>query len=151
MNSSYKIKRRPRPINLIARSALVNSALGSFLLTAIVLVGARSRLVSAGAEPAFVQGMEPAKVAAAIQGNAQALKAFSYQQRMQLQLKGETKKVTLSQMNHDINGNLQKTLLSEQPSADAQPSGGRLKRRVVARKKGEFKEMMEEKIGRAHV
>jgi regulatory protein YycI of two-component signal transduction system YycFG len=47
-------------------------------------------------------------------------------------------------MNHDINGNVQKTLLSEQPSADAQPSGGRLKRRVVAKKKGEFKEMMEE-------
>jgi len=118
--------------------------LGAFLLAAIALAGTQSRVVSAGSEPAFVQGMEPAKVAAAIQGNAQALKAFSYQQRMQLQLKGETKKVTLNQMNYDMNGNLQKTLLSEQPAADAQPSGGRLKRRVVAKKKGEFKDMMEE-------
>jgi hypothetical protein len=100
--------------------------------------------VSAGSEPTFFQGMDPAIVAAAIQGNAQALRAFTYQQRMQLQLKGETKKVTLNQMNYDMNGNLQKTLLSEQPPADAQPSGGRLKQRVVAKKTGEFKEMMEE-------
>lgn len=90
----------------------------------------------------LAQALDPAKVAGAIQGNAQALKAFTYQQRMQLQLKGETKKVTLSQMSYDMNGNQQKTLLSEQPPADAQPSGRRLKQRVVAKKTGEFKEMM---------
>ncbi|MCM3901742.1 MAG: hypothetical protein ND866_08550, partial [Pyrinomonadaceae bacterium] len=73
-----------------------------------------------------------------------SLKTFTYQQRMQLQLKGETKKVTLTQMNYDMNGNLQKTLLSEQPPADEQPSGGRLKRRIVEKKTGEFKEMMRE-------
>jgi hypothetical protein len=47
-----------------------------------------------------------------------------------------------------MNGNLQKTLLSEQPAADSEQSsgggrGGRLKKRVIAKKKGEFKEMME--------
>jgi hypothetical protein len=88
--------------------------------------------------------VNPQQVAASIKANAQALKAFSYQQRLQLQLKGETKKVTLNQVSHDMNGNLQKTLLSEQPPADAQPSGGRLKRRVIAKKKGEFTDMMEE-------
>lgn len=99
---------------------------------------------------AVPQNLDPAKVAAAIRENAQALKAFVWQQRMQLQLKGETKKTTLNQMNYDFNGNLQKTLLSEQPAPDsaAPPSGGgrlrgRVKQKVVAKKTGEFKEMME--------
>jgi hypothetical protein len=103
----------------------------------------------AGPSAPLPQNLDPAKVAAAIQANAQALKAFVWQQRMQLQLKGETKKTTLNQMNYDFNGNLQKTLLSEQPSADAAPppAGGRLrgrvKQKVVAKKTAEFKEMME--------
>jgi len=99
---------------------------------------------------AVVQKLDPAKVAAAIRANGQALKAFVWQQRMQIQLKGETKKTTLNQMNYDVNGNLQKTLLSEQPPPDAAPppSGGgrlrgRVKQKVVAKKKGEFKELME--------
>jgi hypothetical protein len=95
------------------------------------------------------QAVQPAQVAAAVKANASALRAFSWQQRMQIQVNGETKKVTLSQMNYDINGNLQKTLLSEQPSADSsQPSSGgrirgRIKQKVVEKKTGEFKEMME--------
>jgi len=98
------------------------------------------------------QGLDPAKVAAAIQGNAQALKTFVWQQRMQLSLKGETKKTTLTQMNYDVNGNLQKTQLSEDPPADSgqqqQSSGGgrlrgRMKEKVVEKKTGEFKEMMQ--------
>ena len=95
------------------------------------------------------QALDPAQVAAAIKNNATALRTFTWQQRMQLQLKGETKKVTLNQMSYDMNGNLQKTLLSEQPPPDeSQPQGGgrlrgRLKERVIEKKKGEFKEMME--------
>ena len=95
------------------------------------------------------QNLDPAQVAATIKANAQALKAFVWQQRMQLQVKGETKKTTLNQLNYDFNGNLQKTLISEQPSADASPPPagpglrGRLKKKVVAKKKGEFKELME--------
>jgi hypothetical protein len=114
-----------------------------------MLAGVESRFAAHVSRTGAVQGIEPAKVAAAIQANAQALKAFVWQQRMQLQLKGETKKVTLTQMNYDLNGNLQKTLLSEQPSTDSSqpPSGGRrrgrLKQRIVDKKKGEFKEMME--------
>jgi hypothetical protein len=96
-----------------------------------------------------LQAVQPAQVAAAVKANAAALRAFSWQQRMQIQVKGETKKVTLTQMNYDINGNLQKTLLSEQPSPDSsQPSSGgrvrgRIKQKVVEKKTGEFKEMME--------
>lgn len=93
--------------------------------------------------------MDPAQVAGAIRTNAQALHAFSWQQRMQIQVGGETKKVTLNQMNYDINGNLQKTQLSEQPAANSSPPAaggrvrGRIKQKVVDKKTGEFKEMME--------
>jgi len=128
-------------IALVSRAFVV-------LMLAVLLLGAKSQQVNAGLELAFPQGMNPEQVAAKIKGNAQALKAFSYQERMQLQLKGETKKVTLNQVTHDMNGNEQKTLLSEQPPADEsqqQSSGGRrgrLKEKVVEKKTGEFKEMM---------
>jgi hypothetical protein len=96
-----------------------------------------------------LQAVQPAQVAAAVKANAAALRAFSWQQRLQIQVNGETKKVTLTQMNYDINGNLQKTLLSEQPPpGSSQPSSGgrvrgRIKQKVVEKKTGEFKEMME--------
>jgi hypothetical protein len=141
MNSKYGIDRELWTTKATARGFRV---LGVFLLAVLLFAGARSQFVSASLEPASPQGMNPEQVAGTIKANAQALKAFSYQQRMQLQLKGDTKKVTLNQMTYDMNGNLQKTLLSEQPPADAPPSGGRLKQRVVAKKTGEFKDMMED-------
>jgi hypothetical protein len=125
------------------------------LLLVVILMDGGHPIVSAGSAGGalsgpVVQNMDPAKVAAAIKANGQALKAFVWQQRMQLQLKGETKKTTLNQMNYDLNGNLQKTLLSEQPAPDSSPpptGGGRLrgrvKQKVVAKKTGEFKELME--------
>ena len=125
------------------------------LLLVVILFAGERPIVSAGSAGGalsgpVVQNMDPAKVAAAIKANAEALKAFVWQQRMQLQLKGETKKTTLNQLNYDFNGNLQKTLISEQPASDAAPPPaaggrlrGRLKQKVVAKKKGEFKELME--------
>jgi hypothetical protein len=144
MKSKLKMNRKLWSINTTAVVALVSRALGALLLIAILVLGGKSQWVSAALEPLFPQGMNPEQVAGAIKANAQALKAFSYQQRMQLQLKGETKKVTLNQMSYDMNGNEQKTLLSEQPPPGAQPSGGRLKQRVVAKKTGEFKDMMQD-------
>lgn len=136
--------------NRTALSTIGHRAIRVFLLTGVLLTESASLLASAGTEPALRQGMDPAKVAGAIQANAQALKAFVWQQRVQLQLKGETKKVTLTQMNYDVNGNLQKTQLSEQPPADQsqQSSGGgrrgRLKEKIVEKKTGEFKDMMQD-------
>ena len=146
MNSKSDINRRHKQDTKAERALVL--VFGVFLLAAISLVGSQSRMAIAGAAPGFAADMDPAKVAAAIKANAQALKAFTWQQHLQLQLKGETKKITLSQMTYDMNGNLQKTLLSEQTAADSDQSsgggrGGRLKKRVVAKKKGEFKEMME--------
>ena len=147
MNSTYNVSRKPGLIKTTAFVALARRAPGVLLLAAVVLLGVKSQFVSASFEPAAPQGLNPQQVAAAIKANAQALKTFSYQQRMQLQLKGETKKVTLTQMNYDMNGNLEKTQLSEDPppGASQQSSGGRggrLKQKVIAKKTGEFKEMM---------
>ena len=144
MNSKYAIVSACRLTNATARYALAYRALGVFLIIVFLFAATISQIVSANGESASPQDVNPQQIAATIKANAQALKAFGYQQRTQLQLKGETKKITLNQMSYDMNGNLQKTMLSEQPPAGAQPSGGRIKRRVVARKTGEFKEMMEE-------
>ena len=145
MNSISKIK--PKTSLTRTTTLLVYGVLGALLLSAVLLVGARSQLVSAVFEPALPQAMNPEQVAATIKANAQALKTFSYQQRMQLQLKGETKKVTLSQISYDMYGNQQKTQLSEDPPPDSSQQssggrGGRLKQKVVEKKTGEFKDMM---------
>jgi hypothetical protein len=63
-------------------------------------------------------------------------------------LKGEVKKVTLTQISYDMYGNEQKTQLSEGPPSDSsqESSGGRrgrLKERVVEKKTDEFKDMMQ--------
>ncbi len=143
MKSTGNINRKLWPTNTTALQPLSFRLAGVLLLLTLLLIGSTSESVSAGLESGFPQAMNPEQVAATIKANAQALKAFSYQQRVQLQLKGETKKVTLSQVTYDMYGNQQKTQLSEDPPADSQPSGGRLKRRIIEKKKGEFKDMME--------
>lgn len=150
MKSKSKNNRKAALMNTTSLVVPLLRVPGAFLLIAILLMAINSLSVGAVFEPTFPQGMNPEQVAGAIKANAQALKAFSYQQRMQLQLKGETKKVTLTQMSHDLNGNLQKTQLSEDPPPDAPQQssgggrGGRLKQRIVAKKTGEFKQMMGE-------
>jgi len=78
-----------------------------------VVIGGQNPSVNAGLAFASPQETKTEQVAATIKANTQALKAFSYQQRTLLQLKGETKKVMFNQMNYDANGNLQKIQLSE--------------------------------------
>jgi hypothetical protein len=129
---------------ITTRLALAFRVAGVLLFLTLLLVGVKNESVRATLEVALPQGMNPQQVAATIKGNAQALKAFSHQQRMQLQVKGETKKVTITQINYDMYGNEQKTQLSEDPPPNSsQPSGGRLKQRIVAKKTGEFKDMMQ--------
>jgi len=102
----------------------------------------------------FAQGVDPAKFAEIQKGNSQSLKWYIWKQRLEIQLKGETKKVTLNMVRYDAQGNEQKTPMSEEPQAQQQqqqPSGGkrggRLKAKVVENKKEEFKEMMEGLVG----
>jgi len=92
----------------------------------------------------FAGSLDPAKFAEVQKQNAAALHNYTWKQRTELQLKGETKKVTLNLMRYDADGSLQKTLLSDDSPQQAPPdSGGRLKQKVVAKKTEEFKETIE--------
>ena len=99
----------------------------------------------------FAQGVDPAKFAEIQKSNSQALRSYEWKQRFELQLKGETKKVTLNMVRYDVQGNEQKTPLSEEPQAQQQQQqppasgrrGDRVKSKIIENKKEEFKEMME--------
>ena len=108
-----------------------------------------------GAVSCLAQGVDPAKVAAAQKENSAALRTYVWTQRSELKVKGETKKVTLNQVRYDLEGKQQKTLLSEespQPKSSESSGGrrgGRLKGKIVEKKKGEFKEMLQGLVGLA--
>ncbi len=142
MNHKCKTRGRLRPLKM---TAIVS---GLLLATAILIVSEPGQSARAGLERVSPQGLNPEHVANTIKTNAQVLKTFSHQERMQLTLKGEQKKVTLTQIDYDMNGNEQKTQLSEDPPEGSSPpdSGGgrrgRLKEKVVEKKQGEFKSMM---------
>ncbi len=84
------------------------------------------------------------KFAQAQKSNAAALRQYAWKSRTEIQLKGETKKVKLEQVQYDASGKQQKTLLEESPQpGEQQGGGGRLKKKVVAKKKEEFAETMQ--------
>jgi hypothetical protein len=70
--------------------------------------------------------------------NKQELALYTWVEQVTISLKGEQKKQEHFQVRLGPDGKPQKTSL-DQPS-DAAPSGGRLKRRVVEKKKEEYKE-----------
>jgi hypothetical protein len=84
------------------------------------------------------------------QANKAALRDYTWKSRTELKLKGESKNVKLEQVRYDIDGKLQKTPLTEpaapppqQPAASGR-RGGRIKQKIVANKKEEFKELMQD-------
>ncbi|HSO74072.1 MAG TPA: hypothetical protein VLU47_04480, partial [Blastocatellia bacterium] len=108
----------------------------------------RKRLVSiivmASLAPAATLGAQDAKqkFASAQKSNAAAARQYTWKSRTELKLKGESKSVKLEQVRYDANGQLQKTPIDTGAPQTQQPSGGRLKQRVVAKKKEEFGELI---------
>lgn len=70
--------------------------------------------------------------------NKQALSHYTWQEQQTISIKGEVKKQQLFQISFGPNGQQQKTEIDAAPAAE--PSGGRLKRHVVAKKTEEFKD-----------
>jgi hypothetical protein len=89
----------------------------------------------AAQNPELQQKIADLKAAAA--ANKQALAQYTYQQTTTISIKGEVKKVTHDQVVTGPDGKPQKTSL-DPPSAAPAPSGGRLKQKVIAKKKEEF-------------
>jgi hypothetical protein len=75
--------------------------------------------------------------------NKQALAQYTWHETDTVKLKGEVKKVSNFQVRTGPDGKPQKTSL-DSPQAAPQPSGGRLKQRVVEKKKEEFKDYGED-------
>jgi len=84
------------------------------------------------------------------QANAAALREYTWKSRTELSLKGDVKSVTLEQVRYDLDGRRQKTRIggSPEPSEDRfNPRGprvGPVQRIVTAKRKEEFKELMQD-------
>jgi hypothetical protein len=84
------------------------------------------------------------------QANAAALREYTWKSRTELSLKGGVKFVTLEQVRHDLDGRRQKTRIggSPEPSEDRfdplAPRVGPVRRIVAAKKKEEFKDLMQD-------
>jgi len=74
--------------------------------------------------------------------NKKALARYTWQQSQTTSIKGEVKKQQLFQVSIGPDGQQQKMEINAAPSA--QPSGGRLKRHIVAKKKAEYQEYGEQ-------
>jgi hypothetical protein len=83
-----------------------------------------------------------AEIKQASAANKQALSHYTWQESQTTSIKGEVKKQQLFQVSVNPNGQQQKTEINAQPAA--QPSGGRLKRHIVAKKTAEFKDYGEQ-------
>ena len=81
------------------------------------------------------------KFTQAQKGNAAAQRQYTWMTRTELLLKGESKNVKVESVRYNSAGQLNKTVVDSTPQQD--PGGGRLKQRIVEKKKAEFKDLME--------
>jgi hypothetical protein len=72
--------------------------------------------------------------------NKEALAQYTWEETVHIILKGEEKKTEHFEVRQGPDGKPVKTPLDPQDSAQQAPQGGRLKQRIVAKKKEEFKE-----------
>jgi len=90
--------------------------------------------------PALQAGLAEIKQASA--ANKEALSHYTWQESQTTSIKGEVKKQQLFQVRVGPDGQQQKSEINAQP--EGQPSGGKLKRHIVAKKTGEFKDYGEQ-------
>src|SRR5580658_960294 len=113
--------------------------------TQVVSVGALLMITSASA---FAQSAELQQKLAAVKQaaaeNKQRLRQYQWTETIQLTLKGDAKSPTQNLCQYGPDGQVQKTPIGPPPE---QPSGGRVKQRVIAKKKAEMKDYMEDVKG----
>jgi hypothetical protein len=105
-------------------------------------------LLAACAIPVIAQNADLQQKLAAVKQaaaqNAQALHQYQWTETTQLTLKGDPKPQTQNLCQYGPDGQVQKTPIGAPPPA---PSGGRLKKKIVAKKKGEMQDYMEDVKG----
>ncbi|MGB8539998.1 MAG: hypothetical protein WCD49_00035 [Candidatus Acidiferrales bacterium] len=122
----------------VTSAAILQVAQMAFL-GALLLIAAAS---------AFAQSAELQQKLAAVKlsaaENKQRLRQYQWTETIQITLKGDAKSPTQNLCQYGPDGQVQKTPIGPPPE---QPSGGRLKQRVIARKKAEMQDYMEDVKG----
>ena len=111
----------------------------------LVVLGAVALSMSAtvpAQNPEMLQKLAAVKQAAA--ENKQRLHQYQWIETTQLTLKGDPKPPSEKLCQYGPDGQVQKTTIGPPPE---QPSGGRMKQRIVAKKKGELLDYMEDVKG----
>jgi hypothetical protein len=109
------------------------------LLIAAVLAATISAIAQMGGAAGGELQQKMAAVKQAAAENQQRLHNYKWTETTQLTLKGEPKPPTQSMCQYGPDGTVQKTPMGPPPE---QPSGGRLKKHVVEKKKEEMKDYM---------
>jgi hypothetical protein len=133
-------------------SRLANGQRKQSLAEATVAGGKRwmmiSAVVLAGAVPVIAQNGELQQKLAAVKQaaaeNKQRLQQYQWIETQQLTLKGDAKPPSQNLCRYGPSGQVQKTPIGPPPPP---PSGGRLKQKVVANKKAEVKDYMDDVKG----
>jgi hypothetical protein len=127
-------------MNLVLVRTLINRTL--------CVTAAATIAIAASAMPARAQGgadtqARMMELKESMAKNKAALATYTWKETVTISLKGEQKKVQHYQVREGSDGKPQKTSLdpAEQPQ---QPQGGRLRQRVVAKKKEEFEDYAEQ-------
>jgi hypothetical protein len=108
----------------------------TMILCAVMLLGTVPALPQ---NPELQQKLAAVKQAAA--ENKQKLLQYQWVETTQLTLKGDAKPPTQNSCRYGADGKIQKTPIGPSPE---QPSGGRMKQKVIAKKKAEMKDYMQD-------
>lgn len=103
--------------------------------------------VIAAAQSDSVQD-QVAELKQSLQANQASLRRYQWMETTTVSLKGDVKSVKQSSCYYGADGKVQKTEVSE--SQAPQPSGGRLKQRVIAHKKEEMTDYMQRAVELVH-
>jgi len=112
----------------------------TLFITATILATVAPARAQSGAQSGELQ-QKLAAVKQSAAENQQKLHQYQWVETTQLTLKGETKPPTQSLCKFGPDGKVQKTPMGS-PTPTPAPSGGRLKQKIIAKKKGEMKDYM---------
>jgi hypothetical protein len=108
----------------------------------LMMIGAVTLAITV---PALSQNSELQQKLAAVKqaaaANKQKLRQYQWIETTQLTLKGDAKPPTRNSCVYGPDGKVQKTAIGPPPE---EPSGGRLKQKIIAKKKAEMKEYMQD-------
>jgi len=131
---------RPSTYKNHSSSRIANAISKRLMLTgAVMLVASIPALPQ---NPELQQKLAAVKAVAA--ENKQQLRQYQWTETIQLTLKGDEKPPTQNLCQYGPDGQVQKTPIGPPPE---QPSGGRVKQRIIAKKKAEMKDYMGEVKG----